>query len=157
MTEIRFTIPLRTRSASNLRVHWSTRAERVKAERSATRYAWLSVFATAGRHPPLPCVVTLVRVAPRPLDTDNLAASCKGVRDQVAAELGVDDSARSPVRWDYGQRKGKPREYAVEVTVGPMAPCRGCGKTPCGEVAHEDPDHFPPDCERVSAEPGRKP
>ena len=55
--------------------------------------------------PALPCVVLLVRVGPsNGLDDDNLRGAGKGVRDQIAAWLGVDD--RSPlVAWKYDQRR----------------------------------------------------
>lgn len=70
-----------------------------------------------------PCVVagpwkvTLVRIGPKPLDTDNLAGSCKAVRDQLAKWLGVDDGTTAPVTWAYEQRRGGVREYGVEIVV----------------------------------------
>ena len=60
--------------------------------------------------------VRLVRVAPRSLDDDNLARCLKPARDAIAEVLGVDD--RNPaVRYVPNQRKGAPRQYAVEVEV----------------------------------------
>jgi hypothetical protein len=55
---------------------------------------------------PLPCVVTLTRFGTRKLDSDNLAASLKAVRDVVAKWLSVDDGDEGPrgkVRWRYKQ------------------------------------------------------
>ena len=49
------------------------------------------------------------------LDDDGLAISAKGVRDAVAAALGVDDGPTGPVTWRYEQRRAK--GYAVEVRV----------------------------------------
>ena len=69
--------------------------------------------------PGLPLEVELVRVAPRSLDSDNLTSSLKAVRDGVADWLGVDDGDER-VRWTYGQRKGKPREYLVEIGVASL-------------------------------------
>lgn len=65
--------------------------------------------------PALPCVVTITRLAPsNGLDTDNLLSSQKGVRDQIATWLGVDD--RDPrVTWEYAQERA--REYGVRVEV----------------------------------------
>ncbi|HXB28079.1 MAG TPA: hypothetical protein VNV25_25340 [Gemmatimonadaceae bacterium] len=64
----------------------------------------------------LPVRVTLTRVAPRQLDDDNNQGACKNVRDGIADALGVDD--RTPlVIWVYEQRRGKPREYGVEIVV----------------------------------------
>lgn len=49
--------------------------------------------------------VRLVRIAPRPLDTDNLEAAFKALRDGMAQTFGVDD--RDPrVRYVVDQAKG---------------------------------------------------
>jgi hypothetical protein len=100
-------LPIRIESCANLREHWAKRAGRAKAHRMAA----LAV----PRHP-LPCVVTITRIAPRKLDDDNLAGGCKALRDGIADRLGVDDG--SPlVQWRYDQRKGMPKQYAVEVVI----------------------------------------
>lgn len=125
MEPISLIVPVRTGTGLNDRSHWRVKAKAVKAERQAT--AW----STAGKKaPPVPCTVLLTRVGPsNGLDDDNLRGSLKGVRDEIAAWLGVDD--RSPlVVWAYDQRRGK--SWAVEVTVGqPMAAavqqCVQCG------------------------------
>lgn len=110
-------VPLRTRSAPNLREHWASRARRVRDERRIV--AWC--LQSPGRRVPpqerrLPCVVTLTRIAPRALDDDNLRGALKATRDEVAAWLLVDD--RDPrVTWTYAERRGAVREYAVEVSV----------------------------------------
>jgi hypothetical protein len=104
-----FTIPIRTVSATNAREHHMVRARRVKSERWAT-------MAMCPPGMPVPCTVHMTRVAPRPLDDDNLRGALKGPRDQIAVALKVDD--RDPrVTWEYAQRKGAPNEYAVEVRV----------------------------------------
>lgn len=56
----------------------------------------------------------MTRVAPsNGLDCDSLPASCKGIRDQIAHWLGVDD--RDPrVKWAYEQRRGA---WGVEVFI----------------------------------------
>lgn len=54
----------------------------------------------------------MTRVAPsNGLDCDSLPASCKGIRDQIAQWLGVDDRDKR-VRWVYEQRRGA---WGVEV------------------------------------------
>ena len=58
----------------------------------------------------------LTRIGPRRLDSDNLAAALKHVRDGVADALGMDDGDPRLV-WLYGQRRGKPGEYAVLVEI----------------------------------------
>jgi hypothetical protein len=107
---VRLLLPIRIESCANLREHWAKRAGRAKAHRMAA----LAV----PRHP-LPCVVTITRIAPRKLDDDNLAGGCKALRDGIADRLGVDDG--SPlVQWRYDQRKGMPKQYAVEVVIAPI-------------------------------------
>ncbi len=61
-------------------------------------------------------VVALTRIAPRDLDTDNLASGLKAVRDGVADALGVDDGS-SRIEWRYAQERGRPGEYAVRVEI----------------------------------------
>ena len=105
-------VPIRTISALNAREHPMQRARRVKRER------WNTAAVLHGHpKPELPCVVTMTRVGPsNGLDSDNLVSSCKGVRDQIAAWLGIDD--KSPlVWWMCEQRRGK--EWAVEVSIVP--------------------------------------
>lgn len=99
---------LRTVSALNVREHYMQRSKRVKAEREAT--AWALKYVKV--KPSLPCVVTLTRSAPGGgLDDDNLPGALKGVRDEVAAWLGVDD--RNPaIEWRYAQCRGP---YSVEI------------------------------------------
>lgn len=108
---IRFVIPGDAPSTANLRDHYMVRAKRTKAQR-----AKVARLMPAWKEGPL-LVIRLTRVAPRHLDTDNLAAALKGHRDAVAAKLRIDD-ATPLVRWEYDQRKG---ESAVEVFV--MEPC----------------------------------
>lgn len=107
-------IPMRTGQGQNDREHWATKSRRVKKERGDTRWAVRAGFGPA-LPDMLPCIVTLTRVAPSSgLDGDNLQGSLKAPRDGVADWLGVDD--RDPrVTWRYEQRRGKPKEWAVEV------------------------------------------
>jgi hypothetical protein len=100
---------MRTINPLNQRELWQQRARRVRDERLHA-----AVALHGAERPALPCVVTFTRVAPsNGLDCDALPASCKGVRDQVAQWLGVDD--RDPrVRWVYEQRRGA---WAVEVAI----------------------------------------
>lgn len=107
--KLSFVIPIQTESMSNARLHWAIKAKKVQAQRRATAYRTPPEVKALG---PL-LVVTLTRVSPRQLDDDNLRGALKGVRDQVASALGVDDRSRL-VRWDYGQEKGEP---AVRVDV----------------------------------------
>lgn len=105
---------LRLVSVANAREHHHAKARRVARERALVGGALAGVTA-----PPGPWRVTIARVGPRALDTDNLTASAKAVRDAVAAWLGVDDGPEGPVAWVYGQRRGG---YLVEVLVARSEP-----------------------------------
>jgi len=113
--EMKFLLPIRTVSEANARENWRTRHSRRKRQRIDVELLLRGKLGAVK----LPCVVTLTRVAPRALDKgDNCPGSLKAVRDEVAVILGVDD--RDPrVEWRYSQRRGKPREYAVEVEIVP--------------------------------------
>lgn len=114
------TIPLRLQSAANLREHWATKARRVKRERAEVlltlRSQWgelMTAWQGAAR-------ITITRIAPRadsnPLDGDNLQAACKATRDAIADWLKMDDGD-ALLTWVYAQKRGKPREYAVEIVL----------------------------------------
>ncbi len=105
-------IPIKTVSGMNAREHHMARSRRVKAERTATSWALCQA-----KPPVPPCTVKLTRLAPsNGLDSDNLQSSMKGVRDQIAAWIGIDD--KSPlVVWQYDQQRAK--DYAVILEVSP--------------------------------------
>lgn len=102
--------PMVLPSVSNLREHWSQRAMRVKRQRAAT---WAALLGLSG---PMPASVTLVRIAPRKLDDDNLRGALKAVRDQVAAHFDIDD-ADPRLEWKYLQAKG-PAMVRIEFETG---------------------------------------
>ena len=102
-----YDLPIRIESVANKREHWSKRAARTKLHRFA---------AMVVQPHPLPCIVTMTRIAPRALDGDNLQSGFKALRDGIAKRLGVDD-ADPRVEWRYDQARGKAKEYAARVTV----------------------------------------
>lgn len=115
---VSFTIPIRTVSEANARGHWAGKARRAKAHRFAANAHALAHLDARTRRLVLEggCVVTLTRIAPRSLDSDNLATSQKSARDGIADALGIDD--RDPrVTWQYAQEKGEPGQYAVDVEI----------------------------------------
>lgn len=104
--------PLKIESTLNKREHWSARSKRAKFQRAEAH-----IYCKYKAFPPrLPCVVTLVRIAPRSLDTDNLAGGFKSVRDGIADWLGINDNDPR-VTWLYAQERGAPKQYAVRVEV----------------------------------------
>jgi hypothetical protein len=107
---IRFEIPIKTVSGLNAREHHFVRAKRVKSERRATAYR----IPKAVKELRPMISIHLVRRSPRFLDRDdNLPSAMKGVRDQIACALGVNDRSHL-VQWTYGQEKGEP---AVLVSI----------------------------------------
>lgn len=107
-------LPIRTVSTTNQRWNWRARNRMAKAQRTPVG---LVVKAMLARDPQrLPVYVTLVRIAPRQLDDDNLRGALKSIRDGVADAFGLDDRDSS-LRWLYDQRPGGVREYAVEISI----------------------------------------
>lgn len=108
---------LRLVNVANAREHWSTRKRRVTREHDAVNAAvrlapmWSTVASAEARR----WVVTITREGRGLLDDDGLAIAGKGVRDALAAALGVDDGPTGPVAWRYAQRRAK--GYAVEARV----------------------------------------
>jgi len=78
----------------NRHTHYLTQARHVRRARKAVREA-LAPFTP----PPPPWRVALVRFGLRTLDDDNATASMKGVRDEVASWLRVNDGDRSRVHF----------------------------------------------------------
>lgn len=105
---------LRTVSESNRRGSWRKHYARTQTQRFA---AYTNM---KGRALPVvsgPVRVKVTRIAPRALDAhDNLRASLKAVVDGIADWLKSKDNDPR-ITWDYGQERGKPRQYAVRVEV----------------------------------------
>lgn len=118
MTTTTISIPnMKLGAALNARVHWSRRAARSKNERIV-----IATYLRCHCRPTLeptcpPTTCTLARIAPRMLDDDNLAGAFKAVRDEVASFFGVDDGPKGPIAWRYEQRKGEPKQYAVQIAL----------------------------------------
>lgn len=106
-------IPLRTWNTANCRWHWAKRAKYAKQCRTA---AFMAARLQGIREPPNGAfVVRLVRIGKRRMDSDGLAISFKGVRDGIAAAMGIDDGDPR-ITWQYDQAIGK--AYSVQITIG---------------------------------------
>ena len=115
MASVMIQLPIRTVSEANQRDHWSVRNKRKKEQQREVFFAWRK--AMFGKpEPKLPCTVTLTRFGPRLLDSDNLAIAFKGIRDEVAKLLKVDDGD-SQIRFEYQQRLDS--DYAITIQVDP--------------------------------------
>lgn len=104
-------IPIRIDSTANLREHWAKKAARMKNQRLAAR-----CMATFLPFPDGKITIMLTRIAPRKLDSDNLASALKAIRDGVADAMKRNDGDPS-ITWLYFQEKRKPHEYGVIVEV----------------------------------------
>ena len=103
---------MRIDSVANKREHWSRRATRTRNQRHcAMRMMGKTAAPGSG-----PITITLTRIAPRKLDSDNLAGGFKAVRDGIADWLGTDDGHES-LTWLYAQRTGKPGQYDAEAVI----------------------------------------
>lgn len=107
-------VPIRIESVANIHEHWTARAKRAAKHKNDT---WFALRAAKAPHA-VPCTVTLTRVAPRTLDGDNLQSGIKAARDGVALWLDTDDGDER-ITWAYDQRKGQPKQYALEVEITP--------------------------------------
>jgi hypothetical protein len=114
---VEFTVPIRIESEMNSRCHWSVRRKRFTEHKQCVSYAWPKPRYRDYGDGAL--VVTLTRIGPRKLDSDNLASGFKAVRDEIARIIGIDDGD-SRITWRYDQRKGKPREYAAIIRIEPI-------------------------------------
>ena len=114
---ITFTLALRTVSEANRRGSWRAHHARTKSQRAIA--CGVTISETRGRQwvRTERIVVTLTRIAPRELDTDNLASSAKGLRDGIADAINYGNDRDKRVTWVYAQTKGKPREYRVDVRI----------------------------------------
>jgi hypothetical protein len=122
---IKFTIPVKTTNPLNgsqgrTRGAVLAKAAQRKKQRNAARLCGLAGIYNQRpellRLPFRSAALMLTRVSAGTLDTDGLAASLKSIRDGLADCLGVADNDPR-VTWSYAQRKGKRREYSVEVEI----------------------------------------
>lgn len=111
---MRIEIPMRVVSEANQSMsgNWWSKVGRVKEQRNCV---WHWMYKFRGKLP-FPARVTLTRIGPRLLDSDNLQGAFKAVRDEVAAAIGQDDGNPS-YEWAYKQVRGKPKQYAIVIEI----------------------------------------
>lgn len=107
---------MRTTNPLNSRKHWRhTWRERKKVRGSTVGQLRL----LHPRRPRPPLVIKLTRVSVGTMDSDNLQATLKGVRDGVQDWLGIDDGS-DLLSWEYEQEKGPRGYHAVRIEVRRM-------------------------------------
>jgi hypothetical protein len=128
-----FTLPIRAQNPNNTTEHWRKRGPRVKAQRAAAYLAthgdWRALEEAKTRLVTGGLTVTLIRVGPRAMDSqDNLRAALKPVVDGITDALGLKSDADPRISWAYDQRRGEPKQYAVEVSSAPRQTCPHCNQ-----------------------------
>lgn len=128
---IAFTIPIRTSSKLNQRLHHYARASVAKKERGEAKICALSELNLLPSkhclfHADKEVTITMTRVGPRELDDDNVQGALKSIRDGIADALavaaGTDNAGRGNdnekrMKWVYCQRNDGAGVYAVEVVI----------------------------------------
>lgn len=119
----RIEIPgLRIVSESNVREHWSKKNRRANGSKSkktptlGQRPTVRFVLQTKATKPAFPCVIRLVRIAPRKLDQGNIAAAMKHVQDGCADWIGIDDRRDDLVKYEYMQEQAS-KTYGLRIEI----------------------------------------
>lgn len=113
------TWPARIVSVANAREHWAAKARRTAQERADAQTRCrqqLDRSAVIRGMDDVGLAIHLIRVAPRPLDSDNCASAFKATRDGIADWLGIQDND-ARVAWLPRCERGKPGECAVRVEI----------------------------------------
>jgi hypothetical protein len=115
ITELEFDLPIKTVSELNSRDHWRVRSARRQAQQHDTAVIFKN--ALMGRKIQLPCIVKLIRIGPKRLDSgDNLSSAFKGIRDQIARIIGIDDGDPR-ITFQYDQVAIGEHSYNVKVRI----------------------------------------
>lgn len=111
-------VPVHTVSEMNVHQHWRRRHKRAQAQHEAValKFAGMPL-------PALPAVVTFMRISGKTLDDDNLRSALKFVRDEVAAQYGIDD-ADPRITWRYTQADDVRARGIVRIDIRPIVAVR---------------------------------
>jgi len=110
LARVEVLVPVRTVSEANVRQHWRHRKRRASEHRLVTA----ALLRAQRARPELPVVVTLTRIGPKKIDSDNCWGALKHVRDGVADVYGVDDGDG---RYAWRCEQEVFREYGVRVEI----------------------------------------
>lgn len=109
------------KSWANTYQHHSARAKRVEKEHEMMRWALIGTREDGESNADLAHrlresdEIRFVRIAPRELDSDNLASAFKAIRDATAKFIGFSDAPEGGIEWTYRQEKSAAKHYAVQV------------------------------------------
>ena len=117
---LKMKLPIKTVSEANKGgEHWTKKHKRHKTQKNAVRLFLNGKIDETW----LPCLITLTRIAPRFLDKDeNLPMAFKNIKDYICdilipgKQMGRAD-ADNRIQVKYDQKKGNPKEYAIEIEI----------------------------------------
>lgn len=128
-------VPTTVVSEANRREHWAKKLRR----KDGQRHALCEALAACPVKPSLvqfPVTVTWVRIGRQRMDDDNLANAFKGLRDELAHLMGIDDGSPQ-VAWRYEQRTGDP-DVEVRIESGIVPEAREPAFVPAWDGDYED-------------------
>lgn len=109
--------PIETVSEANTHQYWARKAKRAKTQRAEAHYWCRIKFGLLNIPEDAKIHIQLVRLAPRELDSDNLASAFKAIRDGIADWLKIDDGSKR-LHWEYTQEKlSKTRSMKVLIAI----------------------------------------
>ncbi len=129
MPKIIWEVPMKTVSEANCSEHWRVKSKRHKIQ----QFLIASLFKHEAQEIPFPCCVTLIRLSPKPLDSDNLTCAFKWIRDEISECLLPDEQktflnakgkpqkikgrldSDPRILWRYSQRKCKIQGIRIEI------------------------------------------
>ena len=128
MPKITLNIPVNTVSEMNCSQHWRVKAKRHKSQQYFIRLAMKPHKVL------LPCTVTMIRLASREIDDDNLSSAFKWIRDELSECIICGDKRKTyinargrvqeikgrvdsdkRIKWFYGQEKAKIKGIRIEI------------------------------------------
>lgn len=99
-------LPIVLVSEANMREHPGARSSRAKAQREAVKLALAAYLGDCTKLVARgPIDITITRLSTHPLDDDNLAGSCKRLRDGIAEAFGVNDRRREVIAYFTAQER----------------------------------------------------
>lgn len=110
---VEFTVPCIVVSESNARSHWAERYKRFQRQKDAVALVMRIPAKVAFTWPAL---ITFTRIGGQQMDSDNLAGAFKGCRDQVCAEMGIDDGSPE-LSFRYDQQPATTGPQGVRIRI----------------------------------------
>ncbi len=105
---------IKTVSEANQREHWAKKNRRKNDQQLQFLAEWRKQ--AKDKEFTFPMTVIFTRYSCQKMDSDNLAGAFKGVRDQLAKILNIDDGSEL-IKFEYKQKRIPKREYYFTVEI----------------------------------------